>query len=341
MKVGFLITGLGIGGAEMHLKKIIPHLNLDHFVISLTNEDAIGKEIEKHTKVYYLGATKYNILAVIFRFRRIIKKERPDVLDTYLIHANLFGRIFGRLFGVKRIVNSVRNDYSDLRLLNFVDRITRGLVDLYVPNSESLKDYLIRNGVNNIRVLPNCIDTRSIKTGDYDLRKDYEITNKIVVYHGRMHRQKCLDTLLGAMKRLKNYTAVIIGDGPDRKRLEEIAPGNVIFTGSLSGKRLYTYVSQADLYVLPSRKEGMSNSLLEAMALGKICVVSDIPQNTELVKDGENGFVFRLGDESDLAKKIEKAVKSKKGVGENAREKIEREHSVEEIASKYEEIVQE
>ncbi|MGM5479825.1 MAG: glycosyltransferase, partial [Nanobdellota archaeon] len=139
MKLGVLITGLGTGGAENHLLKVLPRVSFEVFVVSLTDDDDTGKVLEeKGVRVYYLGLKRFNLCKVILRFRKVLRRERPEVLDTYLIHANLFGRVFGRMFGVKRIVNSVRNDYSDLKCLNFFDRVTQRLVDVYVPNSQAL-----------------------------------------------------------------------------------------------------------------------------------------------------------------------------------------------------------
>ena len=84
-------------------------------MISLTDEDTKGKILENEgIKVYYLGLRRdaLNLAAAILRFRRALKKEKPYVMITYLIHANLFGRIFGKMFGVKKIINSVRNRYE-------------------------------------------------------------------------------------------------------------------------------------------------------------------------------------------------------------------------------------
>ena len=99
MNICFLITGLGMGGAERYLLNLLPKVKYNKFIISLTNLNDYGKELEKSgIKIYYLGLneiTGINLPLVIMRFRRVIKHEKPDVLDTYLIHANLFGRVFG------------------------------------------------------------------------------------------------------------------------------------------------------------------------------------------------------------------------------------------------------
>ncbi|MBW3020953.1 hypothetical protein KY334_06665, partial [Candidatus Woesearchaeota archaeon] len=138
MKLGIVITGLGTGGAENHLLKVLPKLKIPLFVVSLTNLNDIGKELEnKGIKVYYLGLNKFNLLSVIKKYKNILRKEKPSVIDTYLIHAN----IFGRLFTPRKIklINSVRGDYFNRndfkfsKIVKFFDKITRKRVDLWAP----------------------------------------------------------------------------------------------------------------------------------------------------------------------------------------------------------------
>ena len=347
MKVCVLITGLGTGGAENHLLKVLPRVSFEVVVISLTNDNSVGTLLEeKGVRVHYLGMNKVNWMFKIARLRHILREEQPDVLDTYLIHAN----IIGRFMGVKRVINSVRNDYSDYTILNYIDKATQGKVDVYVPNSQALVEYLHeKNNVPlaKIRVLPNGIEFKDIrKSTRYDLRTEHNIAreNILLIYHGRLHEQKRLETVIEAMKGLgEKYTFVIIGEGSEETRLKRKAQENdvdVRFIGRIDErKQLYSYLAQANCYILPSRKEGMSNALLEAMSLGVKCVVSNIKQNTELITDGKNGFVFKLDDEQDLREKIREAEKGKIQIGLQAQEKIKKEHDIKEIVKTYERIV--
>ncbi|MGM5485234.1 MAG: glycosyltransferase [Nanobdellota archaeon] len=332
MKLGIVITGLGTGGAERHLLKVLPEVSHEKFVVSLTSLDTIGKELEKKgVRVYYL---KGCLCKKILQFRKIIVNEKPDVLDTYLIHANIFGRIFGRMFGVKKIVNSVRNDYSDLKVLNFLDRLTKGKVDLFVPNSSALINYLKRNGVSSdkIKVLPNCVETFSGKNIREKLGLSSE--DKVIVSTSRFHEQKKIDSLVEAASKMPGYKFLLVGDGKSREELEEKASSNVIFLGER--KDIVDVLASSDVFVLPSRKEGMSNSLLEAMSAGLVCVVSDIPQNRAVL--GEMGLYFPVGDSRRLADMIKKAF-SKKRLGEKARKHVLEEHSIPSVVSKYEDII--
>jgi glycosyltransferase involved in cell wall biosynthesis len=116
-----------------------------------------------------------------------------------------------------------------------------------------------------------------------------------VMFTGRLHPQKNLPLLLSAWKEVARRTAanlILVGPGPDRRQLTELAgsmgiAGRVQFVGALDNPA--DYLRAADVFVLPSVAEGMSNSLLEAMATALPCVVSGIGGNTDLIADRQTG----------------------------------------------------
>jgi len=305
--------------------KLLPRIKHDKFIISLTNLNDLEKEISaKGIRIYFLGLHKYNFLKIILKFKEIINKEKPDILDTYLIHSNIFGRIFGKIFGVKIIINSVRNDYSDLKIYNFIDKYTRWLVDKYVPNSQALVDYLhYKNNVSlkNIFVLPNGIELDKISNNLYgkdQIRSELKLSNDsfIAVCVSRLRKHKNIVSLVSAMRYVnKKIILLLIGQDQGEKNniIHIIDRYNLKNQVYLLGARtdIQNILTGSDIFILPSLKEGMSNALLEAMAHKKCCVVSNIPQNTELVKHKQNGFIFNPKDELDIADKIEKAYNHK------------------------------
>ncbi len=355
MKVCFLITGLGVGGAERYLLRLVPNLKFEKFIISLTNLNQFGKQIEKKgIKIYYLGGNRLNILSTVLKFWNIIKREKPDILDTYLIHSNLFGRFFGRLFGVKKIISSIRNDYSNLKLLNFIDRISQKLIDRYILNSESLLAYVnIKNKISmhKISIIPNGIDLdllySNLKT-DYNIREELGLkTNSfIVLCISRLFKHKNITVLLRAFKRLhEKLHLIIIGDGPEKIKITKfIKKFDLTENVFLIEKRkdIYNIIYNSDLYVLPSLREGMNNTLLEAMALKKICIVSNIPQNRLLIKDGFNGLVFDPNNIEDLADKIMYAFKhrNKLQFGLESFKIIQENYNIRDIIDKYENVIE-
>lgn len=351
LKLGVLITGLGMGGAENHLLKLLPKLKHDVFVISLTNKDDIGREMVRNgIRVYYLGLTWINLPAVICRFRKLIRMEKPDVLDTYLIHANLFGRVFGRAFGAGKIICSIRSDYSHFPFLNYLDKATKGLVDLYVPNSKALVRYLHdKNGVprEKICVVPNMIDAEALwdrVDRDFSLKSELGLAEDtfLLLFVGRPHPAKNLPVLLRAIGKCgENVKLALSGDGQESASLKKLSAAlgigdRVFFLGIRTD--VPNLLNSADAFVLPSYREGMSNALLEAMAMKKCCIVSDIPQNTDLVQDGVTGLVARTGDVEDLAGKIRQASTSNEraALGDRAHDFVRRHHTPEKVVGQYE-----
>lgn len=92
------------------------------------------------------------------------------------------------------------------------------------------------------------------------------------------------------MSRFKNVKALVVGDGPAKKGLEEMLP-EAVFTGFLSGEDLATSYASADLFFFPSDTETFGNVTLEAMASGLPCVVADATGSKSLVEHGINGFI--------------------------------------------------
>ena len=116
-----------------------------------------------------------------------------------------------------------------------------------------------------------------------------------MIFTGRLHPQKNLPLLLSAWTEVVRKSAanlILVGPGPDRRQLTDLAGSmgiadRVQFVGSVANPA--DYLRAADIFVLPSVAEGMSNSLLEAMATAFPCVVSGIGGNTDLIVDGQTG----------------------------------------------------
>jgi glycosyltransferase involved in cell wall biosynthesis len=361
-KVLFFITGLGRGGAEVMLLKILPKLKYKYDIklVSLLKKDEIGKEIEKKgIEVVYLNNKGFNPIKTILNFRKIIKQFKPDLLFTFLIHADIFGRVFGKMFGVKKVYCSIRNDYSKITKLYLMDRFTRFLVDKYIPNSFALNDYLENKiGVKRekISIIPNAIDLDNIYLQideNFDLREYFKIPKNrfVIVSIGRFMRQKDYPTLIRAVYTLKNkykrkINLILIGYGEEEGKLKSLVNDldlrdDVFFPGDSYYTR-FSIVKSSDLFVLPSLTEGMSNSILEAMSFKKACIVSDIKQNKVLIKNNKNGLTFKVGNYYDLAKKIEKLIgnsKLRKEFGSKAYEDIIENYELESIAKQFERVI--
>lgn len=349
MKTAHIITGMGIGGAERMLTRVLPKLEGEQLVISLMAAKGFGEELQKQgIRVHYLGLRPIllNLPAVMIRYARLLKKEQPDIALSYLIHANLFSRVMSRVAGVKRIYCSIRVVHSNWSLLSILDRLTKGLVDRYIPNSEAILPYLRRQGIpeEKIIVIPNGLDTKPFEK-QYDTKKKRRELGiprqaRIIGCVGRLDRQKRQDLLIEALAALDKEThLLLIGEGGWRAELEQMAKkkgvaARVHFLGNRGD--IPALLATMDTFCLPSDYEGMSNALLEAMAAGKKIVASDIPENKVLITHGTTGLLFRKGSAKSL---LEALRKKGKGMGRAARQRVKKEYSLTETIRRYQEIL--
>lgn len=173
-------------------------------------------------------------------------------------------------------------------------------VQEYFRNIYGRETVFIPNGVNKPQIVSPDLITR-----EYNLQKE-----GYILYLGRLVPEKGIKYLIEAFKHVHtNKRLVIAGGASDTdeyaKELVELAQEDkrIIFTGFVQGRKLEELYSNAYLYVLPSDLEGMPLSLLEAMSYGNCCIVSDIPECLDVVRN--NGIVFKKGNVLELAEKLQ------------------------------------
>ncbi len=140
---------------------------------------------------------------------------------------------------------------------------------------------------------------------------------------GRLSREKGFACLVQAWRDV-DYPLTVIGDGPELSRLRSIAPPSVRFAGELPHREVLRHVRNAALFVFPSEwYEGFPLSLMEAMALGRAVVASDLGPRSEMISDGATGLLFKAGDSDDLRAKIQALIaddERRRQLGRGARE---------------------
>jgi glycosyltransferase involved in cell wall biosynthesis len=348
-KVLHLITGLEKGGgAEAMLLKTVPFLkNTENAVCVFKDRGEIGRELErKGVKVYYLDMKGYWDLGAIKRYKKAVKDFRPDIQVNYLIHADIFGRIFGKRYGIKKVVSYIRNRHSNF-IYSFPDKFTLKRVDFLLTNSRAnLRFYRDKYNFpqNKSTCIPNGVEVKDRPAEEKlkNLKNELGLTNEFVITCvARLHKQKNIDTLIRAGQILArendNFKILLIGDGKERENLEKLARKlNITDKVEFPGKRddVWEILNISHLFVLPSSKEGMSNALLEAMAAGLPAVVSDIEENKELVDSGKNGYTFKVRDENDLAEKIKRLQEDDKKrafMGEASKKKVKENYDINKV----------
>jgi L-malate glycosyltransferase len=253
------------------------------------------------------------LFLALWRRRRTTDVIHVHGCNYHTAAAVLVGRL-ARIPVVVKLANS--GSASDL------DKLRRGAqlplsglllptalrADRFVALTPTVREELEAAGVDPERVvdIPNGVVAGAPRAG-YVLHDPARL-----VFVGRLHEQKGLDTLLAALELLAERGAVrvelrLVGDGPLADELRQAATrlgiaDAVIFRGVRDDVR--AELCAADVFVLPSRAEGLSNSLLEALSTGTPCVVTDLPGNRAVVEHERTGLVVPVDDAPALARAL-------------------------------------
>jgi L-malate glycosyltransferase len=291
------------------------------------------------------------LLTALFRYRRTYDVIHVHGLSYHAYVAVRFGRQFGKPVIVK-LANSGRA--SDILKMKagqhlFLSRYllpTALKADRFVALNDTIREELVAEGVPPERIveIPNGV---SVPEEPPSLAKT--VSERVVAYVGRLHEQKAVDVLIRGFialpRPVKERTRLrIIGDGPARPDLEELVEklsdnGEVEFVGEVDD--IDQSLRRADLVVLPSLAEGMSNTLLEAMARGVPVMASDIPANAVLVESGENGWLFPASDWKSLAALLVTVLEDNdllQEVGAHARRQVAERYGIDRVALRYAEL---
>src|SRR5438270_2479172 len=209
-----------------------------------------------------------------------------------------------------------------------------GQLDTVFVNSEEYRQSWIKRGFDpaKLKILPRGLDTELF----HPARRDPTFFEKFgtcngevrLLYVGRISREKDLDLLATAYRRLRNeglpIQLCVVGHGPHSKEFSESLP-EALFTGYLSGKELAAAYASADVFVFPSTTDTFGNVIIEAQASGVPVIVSDSGGPKELVENNRNGLITKSHDVEDLARAIQQLVKDpdrRRRMGNAARESV-------------------
>lgn len=247
-------------------------------------------------------------------YRRILKQERPDRVITYSIKPNIYAGLACTLAGVPYCANvqGLGTAFQRRGLAGFVTALYRMALGkakaVFFENECNAEEFIRRKIIpaEKAAVLPGAgVDLQEYPLTDYP---DNEAVR--FLYLGRMMKEKGVGELFDAMRRLheeqgSGVALDLVGffDDDCRREVECLTEAGVaVFHGFQTDPR--PYYAAADCVVLPSYHEGMSNVLLEAAAMGRPVITSDIPGCREAAEDGVSGFLCRARDGDDLYEKL-------------------------------------
>jgi sugar transferase (PEP-CTERM/EpsH1 system associated) len=296
-----------------------------------------------------------------FKLWRLLRQLRPDIVHTRNLGA-LEGTLPAMLAGVPvRIHGEHGRDVDDLDGRNtrqqVIRRLFKPLVSHHIAVSRDLESYLYQKvGIPRSRVaqIYNGVDADRFRPAG-ERREDVPCagfggTDKFVIGTvGRMQEVKDQPTLASAFARLvhevpgaeQRLRLVMIGDGPLRERVRALlANAGVEQLAWLPGERedVPRMMRSFDLFVLPSLAEGISNTILEAMASGLPVLATDVGGNPELIEPGVTGSLVPRNDPASMARAMRAYAESAelcRRQGSNARRAVERRFGMEAMASAY------
>jgi glycosyltransferase involved in cell wall biosynthesis len=200
----------------------------------------------------------------------------------------------------------------------------------------------LKNDLTNLSIDPNKISV--IPTGvDVDLFKNGKTNpESSVIFVGSLTKRKGINYLLEAVSKIDNIKLIIVGDGPEMGSLRLLANSlaiseRVTFAGSVAPHGLPRYYSYASIFVLPSLREALPLSLLEAMSCGLPIIATNISGMSEVIKDGYNGFLVEPANVEQLKEKIKFLAENPelcREIGKNARKTVEEKYSWDVVAKK-------
>lgn len=325
------------GGVEIVVEELSTRMAaLGHDVTLFNRKRKEYKEIKEHKgcKIENIFTiNKKSLDAIIYAFfatlkaRKMIKKGLVDVVHFHAegpcFFLNLLPKKTKRK-GCKVVVTIHGLDWKRGKWGGLATRVLKSgekkavrYADEIIVLSKNNKKYFMDEYGRKTKFIPNGINTPTLEEADiitskYGLSKD-----SYILFLARIVPEKGLHYLIDAWKRVKKQIntdkKLVIAGGSSHSDeyyseiLESIKDDDsIIATGFVQGKELAELYSNAYLYVLPSDLEGMPMSLLEAMSYGNICLVSDIPENTEVIN--EECYIFKRGDVDRLRHQIKKII---------------------------------
>ncbi|EOD9424623.1 glycosyltransferase [Vibrio harveyi] len=318
MKIFFVITGLGMGGAEVQVCNLATSLSkLGHNITIITLIDEVKVLPDAKVRVISLGMKK-NILSVLsssLKLRKLINEISPDIVHTHMYHANILTRIVRIISPIKKLICTAHNTYEGGKLTELLYRLTDRLSDVTTNVSqEALELYVSKKMISKERahLVYNGIDVNRFEFNDLDrekIREELGLSANQTVYINvaRLTEAKDQVNLLHAFNLVSDkYSAlIVVGSGELEKKLRDLTSelglsSRVLFLGMRND--VPALLSAADIFVLSSEWEGFGLVVAEAMVNEKLVVATDCGGVKEVVAG--HGVLVQPKDSEALAKSM-------------------------------------
>ncbi|MDQ1284100.1 MAG: hypothetical protein QG620_448 [Patescibacteria group bacterium] len=305
------------------LLRTLPLLDdFEHTIITLKKRGELANKFEeKNIPLINIEQKNFFNIRSYRQLLKTVKNTQPDLVVTYLFHADAIGRLFLQVFTNTKIIPFLRTTYNHKKYFSaqLFEKLTKHFVKNYLANSQSVKNFYVKNiGVppEKITVIPNGIDVDfydKIKR-DENLRKSLGIKKEetAIICVANLHINKGHKYLLEAFEEVyrenKGLKLLLVGDGEEKENLLKQVKNyqsekNILFLGKRNDVPQLLKIS--DIFILPTLFEGMSNAIIEAMAAEVPIITTDIPENHNLIENKKSGLLFPADNVRRLVKAIE------------------------------------
>ncbi|MEI6825841.1 MAG: glycosyltransferase [Desulfuromonadales bacterium] len=353
-KVMFMIWALEVGGAERLLVKLAEYISrgdYDVSVVCISREGVWASDL-KQTDVKVICTRKKTGFdpSILFKLIKIIKSEKPDIVNTYLWTADVWGRLAAICAGTPHIVVTEQNVDIWKRWYHIViDKILFKFTRCAICVSDEVVNYY-RDTIGledkQLKMIPNAIDVSLFDGGVLreDLRGQLGIKENEFIFtcSARLHIQKAHEVLIEAVKiltekQVTNFRVLLVGEGLRNEELRRLVDSQglgarINFLGLRQD--IPGILLQSDAFVLSSDYEGLSLAILEAMAARLPIVATTVGGNPQVIDDGITGFLVPPRNSLLLAEAMERLINDPelaKQMGEAGRGKVEGTYDIQSV----------
>jgi glycosyltransferase involved in cell wall biosynthesis len=340
-----------VGGIETYVKYLSENLVLQGHKVTIITRYVIGQKPKKRVeyrngvKIIWIISkknSKFNTLLAWIKAFFIAMKEEFDIIHTHTVLPIASVGALLKIVKKKKLVCMVHESQFLFGMQNlfyrFFAKLSLEKADFVYASSDELKEVTESLGLR-VHLLKNAVDIKKFKPVKKDIiRKELKLSEKtrIIITTRRLVEKNGVIYLIRAiplvLKENKNVFFFLIGDGPEREKIEkEIKKLNISrfvkLKGALQNDEVIAYLNSSDLFVLPSLKESTSMSGLEAMACGLPIVGTNIGGIPQIIDDGKNGYLCEPKNPRDLANKIIKVLSNPRKMGLNSRKIVLKEYT--------------
>lgn len=362
IRIAYVIKEMVVGGSQTHLLQVLRLLDRQRFepvLCCLSGEGVLLDDVRKlGVEVVVPAAGRafkgFALASRIAVLARELRAREIQIVHNYLLRANLVGSLAARLVRVPIVLCSKRGCHHRQGAELISAKIGNFLADRVTANAEAVREFVHQDEgcpLAKMTVIPSGIDTerfQPLPAADHQRGLGLPPERFVVGVVTRGRVRKGVEEFIRAIALLRDrrpeILGVIVGEVPVDDELKEMLAGlgiqdHIVLLGRR--KDMPQVLSAFDLFVLSSHDEGMSNAILEAMAMERAVVATDVGGTGEVVRDGESGLLVPAKDPVALAQAIEAVAADparRRAMGELGRRIVENKFSARAMVRQMEEL---